>query len=68
MKPVTVTFSDLKFKTLGSVVFDGEKLIPSNDYAKNMVDFYVDQGMSPETWVKKFDGWSNGYIFSEITS
>lgn len=68
MEPViTIIFTDnVKKQTLGAVTFENGSLTPTNDYSRDMVDFYLDRGTTPQEWVKKFSNWSNGYISSQI--
>lgn len=61
----TIVFTDIAFKELGTVTFDGTTLTFSNEYVKEMARHYLDRGMSSQQWVAKFSSWDNGHIFSE---
>lgn len=65
MKTV-ILFTDIKYNPQGKVTLEGGKLTGSNEFAQEMIDFYIDRGMTPEEWIKKFSSWNNGYIYSAI--
>ena len=62
----TIVFSDIKRRTIGTVVFDGVGLTADTPFAQSMVDHTQKKGLTPEKFVEKFTGWSNGYTFSEL--
>jgi hypothetical protein len=66
MEITTIVFSDIEFKTLGTVEYDGTTLTPKGQAAISMVKHYESQGMTPAQFVEKFSSWSNGYLFAEV--
>ena len=65
MKPITIVFSDIRSKEIGTVSFDGETLTPSNAATASFVNNDMENGMSAEDFVEKYSNWSNGHLYSE---
>lgn len=53
---------------LGRVEVEDGVATGTNDFAKNMVESYLgpDSGKTAGDFVTRFQGWTNGYIASEL--
>lgn len=65
METYTIAFSNIEFKEVGRVTYDGETLSGDTPFAKSMVRDAEYKNLSPEDFKAKFGNWSNGHYWGE---